>query len=113
MKKFDLSAIMTRAWKLFRKYAITFAEALHRAWQVAKAAPINEARISEAKAAAGITEDCDTWSGWKSRGFEVIHESKCLFQVDLIQASKGDSAKPYRASFFSLSQVQPIPTPAA
>ena len=109
MKKYNLSQIMTRAWVLFRKYAISFSEALHRAWQVAKAAPINEARILAAKLAAGISEDCDTWAGWKSKGFEVIHESKCLFQVELIHASKGDSAKPYKASFFSLSQVQPIP----
>lgn len=108
MKKYDLSKIMTRAWKLFRKLGITFAEALHRAWNVAKAEPVNAKRVEDAKQAAGITEDCDTWAGWKARGFEVIHGSKCLFQVELIHASKGDDAKPYKASFFTESQVQAI-----
>ncbi len=30
MKKYDLSHIMTKAWKIFRKVQVTFAEALHR-----------------------------------------------------------------------------------
>ena len=33
MKKFDLSAIMCKAWKLYRKGVGSFAEALHRAWR--------------------------------------------------------------------------------
>ena len=108
---YDLSAIMTRAWVIFRKTnVITFAECLHRAWQVEKSIPVNSQRIADAKAAAGIVEDIDTWHGWTTRGFEVVHGSKCLFQADLIQASKGDSAKPYRASFFSFSQVRPCMT---
>ena len=107
--KYNLSEIMSHAWRMFRKLEITFSEALHRAWQSAKARPVNQARIDKARAAAGITEETDTWAGWKTRGFEVIHESKCLFQVELIHASKGDDAKPYKASFFSFSQVQPIP----
>ena len=37
MKQYDLSAIMSRAWAIFRKGGIVFAEALHRAWQSAKA----------------------------------------------------------------------------
>ena len=109
MKKYDLRKIMTRAWNLFRKLGITFAEALHRAWNVAKAEPINAQRVENAKTAAGINEDIDTWAGWKARGFEVIHGSKTVFQVELIHASKGDNAKPYKASFFTESQVQAIP----
>lgn len=31
MKQYDLSAIMSRAWTIFRKGGIVFAEALHRA----------------------------------------------------------------------------------
>ena len=112
MKHFDLSAIMRRAWKLFRKYAITFAEALHRAWQVSKAEPINAARVETARLAAGITEAVNTWAGWRDLGFEVAHGSKCLFQADLIQASKGDGAV-YRASFFGASQVVEAGTQAA
>lgn len=37
MKKFDLSAIMCKAWKLYRKGVGSFSEALHRAWNSAKA----------------------------------------------------------------------------
>ena len=41
MKKFDLSAIMRKAWKLYRKGVAAFSECLHRAWNSAKAEPIN------------------------------------------------------------------------
>lgn len=107
---YDKRSIMTRAWQIFRKAAGTlpFAEALHRAWQVAKAKPVNAARILAAKLTAGITEEVNTWKAWRDRGFEVIHGSRCLFQVELIQASRGDGAPPYRASFFSASQVVPF-----
>ena len=105
--KWDLRTIMLTAWKLYRKGGISFAEALHRAWISAKAAPVNAQRIEDAKAAAGITEDVKTWSGWKEAGFEVIHGSKALFQAVLIYGSKGDNAT-YRASFFGVSQVSPI-----
>lgn len=96
---------MTNAWKIFRKFKVTFSEALHRAWISAKAAPINAKRIEEAKAAAGITEDTRTWSDWKKAGYEVIHGSKALFGCDLIYGSKGDGAI-YKARFFGASQVQ-------
>lgn len=105
--KYNLREIMLRAWSLFRKLEISFSEALHRAWITAKAQPINSQRISEAKASAGITEETNTWSGWKALGYEVIHGSKALFGCDLIYGSKGDGAT-YKARFFSRSQVQPI-----
>ena len=109
--KYNLHNIMTAAWRIYRKAAvktaISFAEALHRAWLSAKAEPINAARIEAAKAAAGVTEPTNTWSGWKALGYEVVHESKRLFQCDLIWGSKGDGAI-YRASFFGQSQVAPI-----
>ena len=41
MKKYNLSEIMHKAWKLYRKGVSSFAEALHRAWNSAKAAPVN------------------------------------------------------------------------
>lgn len=107
--KYDLRAIMTRAWRIFRKRAgaaLTFAEALHRAWLSAKAEPINAERIEAAKAAAGILEAVNTWAGWKSLGYEVVHGSKALFGCDLIWGSRGDGAA-YKARFFGLSQVQP------
>ena len=107
MKKWNLREIMLRAWKIFRKGGVDFSEALHRAWAAAKAAPVNAQRIAEAKAAAGIAEDTDTWAGWKAAGFEVIHGSKALFGADLIYASRGDGAV-YKARFFGRSQVQPV-----
>lgn len=107
MKQYDLSAIMSRAWAIFRKGGIVFAEALHRAWQSAKARPQNAAAIVAAKVSAGIAEDCKTWADWKAAGYEVIHGSKALFRAVLIWASHGDG-KTYTASFFGASQVQPI-----
>lgn len=105
--KYDLKAIMNRAWKNFRKGGMSFAEALHRAWLTAKTEPINAQRIEAAKAAAGVMEQAETWAGWKSLGYEVIHGSKALFGADLIHGSKGDGAT-YKARFFGASQVQPI-----
>ncbi len=104
---YNLRAIMEHAWRIFRKAAVAFAEALHRAWISAKAEPINAARIEAAKAAAGVLEDVKTWSGWKAAGYEVAHGSKALFQVALIWGSKGDGAR-YTASLFGASQVQAV-----
>ncbi len=109
MKKYNLSKIMTRAWQFVRKFAISMSEALRRSWASEKAKPINQARIAEAKAAAGLPADADidTHHGWELRGFSVQHGSKCRFQATLIHASKG-IGKTYIASFFTADQVQPI-----
>lgn len=104
--KYNLSKIMHKAWELFRKLGLSFAECLHRAWAAAKAEPVNASRVSEAKAAAGITEETNTWSGWQKLGYEVIHGSKALFGADLIWATRGDG-KTYKARFFGASQVHP------
>lgn len=107
MKKFNLREIMLMAWRNFRKGGVSFAEALHRAWLSAKAEPINAARIAEAKAAAGITEETNTWAGWKALGMEVVHGSKALFGATLLWGSRGDG-KTYEARFFGASQVQEV-----
>ena len=107
MKKYNLSAIMTNAWKFFRKYSISFSEALHRAWICTKAVPINAERIQTAKAESGITEQTETWSRWKELGYEVRHGSKSLFGCELIYGAKGDGAT-YKARFFGKSQVQAV-----
>ena len=57
--------------------------------------------------AAEVTEDTNTWVGWKKLGYEVIHGSKALFGCSLIWGSKGDGAS-YNASFFGRSQVQAV-----
>ena len=107
MKKYNLSEIMHKAWKLYRKGTAAFAECLHRAWNSAKAQPINAQRIEKAQTAAGISEPVNTWAGWKAAGYMVEHGAKALFQVVLIHSSKGDS-QTYRASFFGASQVKPL-----
>ena len=120
MKKFDLSAIMRKAWKLYRKGVAAFSECLHRAWNSAKAEPINAQRIEEAQQAPclpvvlpccdyGVAVPVNTWAGWKVAGYMVEHGAKALFQAVLIHSSKGDG-QTYRASFFGASQVKPLPT---
>lgn len=108
--KYNLRKIMLRAWKVYRQNkekGISFAESLHRAWLSAKAEEVNAKRIEDAKQAAGITEETNTWAGWKNLGYEVIHGSKALFGATLIWGSKGDGAE-YKARFFGASQVQII-----
>jgi hypothetical protein len=108
MKKYNLSRIMLKAWKIYRKTkGINFAEALHRAWLSAKAEEINAKRIENAKQAAGVTEQIETYSKWRELGYEVLHGSKALFGVSLIWGSRGDN-KEYQARFFGASQVQLI-----
>ena len=104
---FRLSEIMSHAWRIYRKQAVSFPEALHRAWLSAKAEPINAGRIAAAKAAAGVQERAETWTGWKAEGYEVRHGEKAVFGCSLIWGSRGDGAV-YEARFFGASQVQPI-----
>ena len=73
MKKYDLHSIMRAAWKFFRKGVSSFSLALRLAWANAKTQ-------NAAKATAEITEETHTWAGWKALGYEVVHESKALYQ---------------------------------
>lgn len=110
--KYNLSKIMTAAWKNFQKTrnaGLSFAECLHRAWLSAKAEDVNRERIEAAKTVAGVTEEINTWAGWKALGYEVIHGSKALFGAALIWGSRGDNAE-YNARFFGRSQVQEVIT---
>lgn len=55
--KYNLSKIMLKAWKIYRKTkGINFAESLHRAWLSAKAEEVNNSRVESAKKAANVTE---------------------------------------------------------
>ena len=108
--KYDLRKIMTRAWKNFQKLKkVSFAECLHRSWISAKAEEVNAKRIENAKAAAGVEEETNTWSGWKQLGYEVMHGAKAQFCAVLIWGSRGDGAT-YKANFFGRSQVQELVT---
>ena len=82
--KYNLSKIMLKAWKVYRKTKdISFAEALHRAWLSAKAEEINAKRIEDAKHAAGITEETNTFAKWKELGYKVKHGASALFGCSL------------------------------
>lgn len=97
--KYNLSRIMSAAWRIFRKGIQSFAEALRMAWANAKA-------HNEAKTAAGITEETHTWNGWKELGYEVIHESKALYKAILSDPATRKGSRV--TCYFGVSQVQPI-----
>ena len=99
MSKYNLSGIMRAAWGFFRKGVSSFSLALRMAWANAKAQ-------NAAKEAAEITEETHTWYGWKELGYEVIRESKCLYQAVLSDPATKSGTR--RTSYFGLSQVQPI-----
>jgi len=61
MKKYDLSSIMSAAWRIFHKGVQSFAVALRMAWANAKA-------HNAAKANAGITEETHTWGRLEEPG---------------------------------------------
>ena len=99
MKKYNLSQIMRAAWGFFRKGVASFSVALRMAWANAKAR-------NAAKAAAGLSEETHTWAGWKRLGYEVLHESKALYQAVISDPATKSGTR--RTSYFGLSQVQPI-----
>ena len=99
MKKYDLSSIMSAAWRIFRKGVQTFAVALRMAWANAKA-------HNEAKAAAGITEETHTWAGWRDLGYEVAHGSTALYKAVLNDPATKSGTR--IKAYFGASQVQPI-----
>ncbi len=99
MKKYNLSSIMTAAWRIFRKGVESFAEALRMAWANAKT-------HNTAKEAAGISEETHTWAGWRDLGYEVIHESKALYRAILSDPATKNGTRV--TCYFGVSQVQPI-----
>ena len=106
--KYNLSRLMKNAWSLFRaaarKAAITFGEALRRAWAWLKAENANRPVI---EAAAGIVEEYHTWAGWQALGRMVIHTSEAAFKVEVADPTtkKGTRIK----SYFIYSDTQPTP----
>lgn len=99
MKKYDLHSIMRAAWKFFRKGVSSFSLALRLAWANAKTQ-------NAAKAAAEINEETHTWYGWKELGYEVIHESKALYQASVNDPATKSGKR--ILSFFGASQAQPL-----
>ena len=99
MRKYNLSGIMKAAWGFFRKGVSSFSLALRMAWANAKS-------HNAAKEAAGIEEESHTWFGWKELGYEVIHESKCLYQAIIADTATKSGTR--KVSYFGRTQVQPI-----
>lgn len=93
---YNMSTIMRNAWKFFKQdNNLTFSECLKMAWRNAKA--IAKAIFENSK------EECHTWYNWTLLGKEVIHDSKCLFQVVVEDLATRSG---YRTlSYFSASQV--------
>lgn len=92
--KWNLKEIMTKAWEIYRKPYLkcgTFAEE-------------NNATINNAITKSGVSERVRTWYGWTLEGREVIHESKCLFQVTIKDGTRGDG-KTKVLSYFGESQT--------
>lgn len=109
-KNYDLSALMTFAWEIFRnkaKKCPTFSEALKRAWKAFDVAEGNKARVNAKKAEMGISEPIHTWYGHYLNGRMVKHGEKCLFQVELETPENG-IGKTYLTSFFGYSQTDTI-----
>ena len=99
MRKYNLRSIMSAAWRLYRSGTASFSLALRIAWA-------NEKARHADQEAAGIEEETHTWAGWKKLGYEVIHESKAMFQATFTDpATKSGTRK---TSYFGRSQVQPI-----
>lgn len=97
--KFNLKSIMKSAWNFFRKADITFADALKMVWA-------NEKRKNEAKAAAGITETVREWYAWFAAGREVIHESRAVLKITLLDPLTKSGTRVH--SYFTEAQTRPI-----
>lgn len=99
MKQYDLSSIMSAAWRIFRKGVQSFAMALRMAWANAKA-------HNAAKEQAGITEETHTWAGWRDLDYEVAHGSTALYKAILSDPTTKSGTRV--TCYFGASQVQPI-----
>lgn len=98
-KVYNLKNIMKKAWTLFKATNKTFADCLRQAWVEAK-------EFVHALKANLIEEEVHTWYGWKELGYEVIHESKNVFQVVVADPRTKNGLRVL--SYFTKSQVQPI-----
>lgn len=109
--KYDLSKLMKKAWSLFRsaarKTAITFSEALRKAWAWIRVQEANAAKVEAAAEAAEIEEEYHSWAGWQNLGRMVIHTEQATFKVEVADPTtkKGTRVQ----SFFLYSQTQPAP----
>lgn len=102
MKRYNLSNLMKKAWSLYRKAmkkaTATFSAALKAAWAWLKVQASNAAKVEAAATEAGYGDViCRTWYGWKSKGREVMHTEKAVFQVEVLDPTvrKGTRIESY------------------
>lgn len=114
MKRYNLSQLMKKAWSLYRqaakKAAITFGEALKKAWQWIKVQAANAAKVEAKAAELGIEEEVHTWAGWQSLGRMVMHKSEAAFKIEVDDPTT-KSGKRVK-SYFIYSDTQPTPQAA-
>ena len=112
MKRYDLSKLMRKAWSLFRqatkKTAITFGEALRRAWSWLKVQDSNRAIIEAAADAAGIVEEYHTWAGWQALGRMVVHGSVAAFQCEVRDPLTRSGKRVQSFFLYSDTQIAPV-----
>ena len=96
-RTYNLSHIMKKAWTLFNATERTFAQCLRQAWIEAKA-------FAKALKDAMTDEEVHTWYGWRELGYEVIHESKNIFQITVADPKTKSGTRVL--SYFKKSQVQ-------
>lgn len=111
-RKYNLRAIMKKAWSLFKaaakKAPITFSEALKKAWAWGKVQPDNKALIEATAAALGIEEEYHSWPGWKALGRMVIHTSEAAFKVTVKDPCTKSGTRVIPFFIYSDTQVAPI-----
>ena len=109
MKRYNLSTLMKKAWSLYKtaakKTAITFSEALRKAWAWLKVQEANEAIVNAAAADAGIVEEFHTWAGWKALGRMVIHTSEATFKVTVSDPTTKNGTRVQSYFIYSDTQV--------
>lgn len=109
--KYNLKAIMTKAWSLFRKAAkkasISFSEALKLAWAWAKVQEANRAIVNAAAEALGVVEEYHTWAGWQALGRMVMHESEATFKVEIADPTTKKGTRIQSYFIYSDTQIAP------
>lgn len=109
-KNYDLSALMTLAWEIYRKSVnkcVDFADALKRAWACFDEADYNRMILEDAIASFDINEEAHTWYGWVRRGRKVMHDEKATFHVIFKNSERG-IGKTFNTAFFTFSQTDYI-----
>lgn len=73
--------VMYKAWSLFRRFKMTFSEALRMAWAWLKVQAENAAKVKAEAEELGIDEEYHTWAGWQALGRMVKHGESWMFRV--------------------------------